>query len=184
MAEKLTQTAKNIAWTDHESSRPAEATKEQVAALQARLGYRFSNLWLLRLALVHSSAAPSTHNGILAWVGDAALYLVLSEEVGAKLGYVPIGQLRCALTRAWGSDGHGWWVGCTCAGGCRLGQAWRPRLQPRIRLGLYRCNRTLPKPCPAMQRGAQDADWARDVRAVCKPARPGRPPADGQELPQ
>lgn len=126
MAEKLTVTAKNIAWTDHESSRPAEATREQVADLQARLGYRFGNLWLLRLALVHSSAAPTTHNGILAWVGDAALYLVLSEEVGGKLGYVPIGQLRCAgdaclLARA--GARVGWGRPQRCWAG--RGPAWR-----------------------------------------------------------
>ena len=92
LADKLTATAKNIVWVDPE--RPTEATREEIAALQARLGYRFKNLYLLRLALIHSSAAPTTQNCIMAWIGDAALYLIVAEEVSAALGYVPIGKLR------------------------------------------------------------------------------------------
>jgi hypothetical protein len=92
LADKLTATAKNIVWVDPE--RPTEATREEIAALQARLGYRFKNLYLLRLALIHSSAAPTTQNSIMAWIGDAALYLIVAEEVSAALGYVPIGKLR------------------------------------------------------------------------------------------
>lgn len=99
LAEKLTQTAKNIVWNDLPADQPTEASREQVQALQAALGYRFNNLWLLRLALIHSSAASTTHNGIMAWIGDAALYLVVAEEVAAKLGYVPIGKLRCDQCR-------------------------------------------------------------------------------------
>lgn len=97
LAEKLTETAKHIAWVDLEKDRPEESSREQVAALQARLGYRFQNLFLLRLSLVHSSAAPTSHNSVLAWVGDAALYLIVTEEVGSALGYAPVGPLRCGL---------------------------------------------------------------------------------------
>lgn len=95
LAEKLTHTAKNIVWGDLRHERPQEASKERIHELQERLGYRFSNLYLLRLALIHSSAAPTTHNSIMAWIGDAAMYLVVAEEVAAALGYAPIGQLRC-----------------------------------------------------------------------------------------
>lgn len=47
-----------------------------------------------RLALIHSSAASKTNNSVLAWVGDAALYLIAAEEVAGALGYVPVGTLR------------------------------------------------------------------------------------------
>lgn len=62
-------------------------------ALEARLGYKFKNRYLLRLALIHSSAAPTTHNAILAWLGDAALYVVVAEQVAASLGNMAIGKL-------------------------------------------------------------------------------------------
>jgi hypothetical protein len=64
LAQKLTETARNVVWFDLPGERPAEATKAQVEALQARLGYRFKNLYLLRLALVHSRCTgigPSRH---------------------------------------------------------------------------------------------------------------------------
>lgn len=48
LAEKLTETARNIVWLDPEKDRPQEASKEQIAALQERLGYRWRNLYLLR----------------------------------------------------------------------------------------------------------------------------------------
>lgn len=95
LSEKLTQAAKSIAWIDLPADRPREATKAQIEELQSALGYRFKNLYLLRLALIHSSAAPTTHNGIMAWIGDAALYLVVAEEVSAALGNAAIGKLRC-----------------------------------------------------------------------------------------
>ena len=41
-------------------------------------------------------ALPRRCNNILAWVGDAALLITMTEEVGAKLGYMPVGTLRCA----------------------------------------------------------------------------------------
>ncbi len=94
LVEKLTQTAKNIVWGDLQHELPKEASKQRIVELQERLGYRFNNLYLLRLALIHSSAAPTTHNGIMAWIGDAALYMVVAEEVAASLGCAPIGQLR------------------------------------------------------------------------------------------
>ncbi|KAL4448477.1 hypothetical protein ABPG75_005696 [Micractinium tetrahymenae] len=93
LAAKLTETAKNIEWCDPPADRPAEATREQIDALEARLGYKFKNRYLLRLALVHSSAAPTTHNAILAWLGDAALYIIIAEQVAASLGNMAIGKL-------------------------------------------------------------------------------------------
>jgi hypothetical protein len=102
LVEKLVQTAKDIKWGDLPAERPQEATKQQIDELQHRLGYRFKNLYLLRLALVHSSAAPTTHNGIMAWIGDAAMYVILSEEVAGALGYMPIGVLRCVCKTAAG----------------------------------------------------------------------------------
>ncbi len=55
---------------------------------------RCRNRYLLRLALIHSSAAPTTHNAIMAWLGDAALYVVVAEQVAASLGNMAIGKLR------------------------------------------------------------------------------------------
>lgn len=60
-------------------------TPERLAALQARLGYTFQERSLLDLALTHrSAAAPNSDN--LAWVGDAALELVLTEQLAAAAG--------------------------------------------------------------------------------------------------
>lgn len=41
LAAKLTEAARNIEWCDPPADRPAEATREQVDALEARLGYKF-----------------------------------------------------------------------------------------------------------------------------------------------
>ena len=110
LVDKLTETARSIAWNDPAGSRAPEATRAQIEALEARLvrpgnekgmhhplmrlvrlpaaapaaapaagagvsshppssprlllaclqGYSFRNRYLLRLALVHSSAAPTT----------------------------------------------------------------------------------------------------------------------------
>ncbi|GAB4816645.1 hypothetical protein N2152v2_003691 [Parachlorella kessleri] len=62
--------------------------------------HAFSNRWLLRLALVHSSAAPETDNASLAWLGDAALGLMTTEHIMAALGAgTPVGQLTKARER-------------------------------------------------------------------------------------
>lgn len=37
---------------------------------------------------------PRRCNNIMAWVGDAAMYTLVTEEVGAKLGYIAVGTLR------------------------------------------------------------------------------------------
>lgn len=49
-------------------------------ALQARLGYTFSNHQSLKLALTHSSYS-ATNNARLEFLGDSVLRLILSEEL-------------------------------------------------------------------------------------------------------
>ncbi len=56
--------------------------------LQARIGYQFSDLQLLRVAVTHPSATHeggyAYHNQRLEFLGDAVLGLVLSRELFAK----------------------------------------------------------------------------------------------------
>ena len=59
-----------------------------VAALQAKLGHAWAHPWLLRAALTHKSwraeAAPSSTLALLAWVGDAALQGIVTDELVAR----------------------------------------------------------------------------------------------------
>lgn len=59
--------------------------------------YTFKNRYLLRLSLTQQCAAAATNNRILAWLGDAVLQLVLTEQVlGAVQGSLtatPLGVL-------------------------------------------------------------------------------------------
>jgi ribonuclease-3 len=73
--------------------------------LQERLGYRFRNLTLLRLALTHPSVAheqgsPIQTNQRLEFLGDAILQLVLTRELYEKFptfGEGPLTKARAKL---------------------------------------------------------------------------------------
>lgn len=52
----------------------------------------FSNRAVLHLALVHRSAA-TPNNTSLAWLGDAVLQLIASEQLMGTLGYISAGRL-------------------------------------------------------------------------------------------
>jgi len=75
------------------------------AELQAKLGYRFTNLEFLKLALTHPSVAherslPIQTNQRLEFLGDAVLQLVLTRELYDKfpaLGEGPLTKARAKL---------------------------------------------------------------------------------------
>jgi ribonuclease-3 len=69
--------------------------RARLAALEERLGHRFRDDQLLEQALTHASYAnehpPARHHEVLAFLGDAALALVVAEyllgaEPGASVG--------------------------------------------------------------------------------------------------
>lgn len=68
-----------------------------VAGLEARLGYRFRDPDRLARALTHTSYAnehpPTPHHEALAFVGDAALSLVVAERLYAEAPEAPVGVL-------------------------------------------------------------------------------------------
>ena len=70
-------------------------------ALQERLGYRFQDVELLKLALTHPSVAhevagPQPHNQRLEFLGDSVLSLVLTHELYEKFLNVSEGPLTKA----------------------------------------------------------------------------------------
>jgi ribonuclease III len=69
----------------------------RLAALERRLGHHFSDPSLVERALTHSSWAnehpPALHNEGLAFVGDAALGLVVAEYLLALDADAPVGLL-------------------------------------------------------------------------------------------
>jgi len=76
-------------------------TVSNVAALQERLGYRFRNEGLLRLALTHPSVAHESpgalpHNQRLEFLGDAVLGLVLTRELYERFPNLDEGPLTKA----------------------------------------------------------------------------------------
>lgn len=82
----------------------------EAAELVARLGLRFSDLGVLRQALVHSSytneqPAPTQSNDRLEFLGDAVVSLVISEELFARHPDADEGELttrRAAIVSAAG----------------------------------------------------------------------------------
>jgi ribonuclease-3 len=86
-----------------------------LVALQERLGYRFRDENLLRLALTHPSIAheqnnPLPHNQRLEFLGDAVLGLVLSRELFEKFPEVDEGSLtksRAKLVNSASLAAHG-----------------------------------------------------------------------------
>jgi len=69
----------------------------RVAELQRRLGYRFRDPRLLEQALTHASYAnehpPAAEHSRLAFLGDAALALVVADHVMAGDASAPVGAL-------------------------------------------------------------------------------------------
>lgn len=66
--------------------------------------YTFHNQWMLRLALVHSSAfpvpgAPCSSGISLAWIGDAALNLIVTEQLMAAYCSASMGEMSAARSR-------------------------------------------------------------------------------------
>ena len=70
---------------------------DALAAFEERLGYRFRDRDLLVRALTHASYAnehlPTPHQEALAFVGDAALSLVVAERLYAAEPGAPVGVL-------------------------------------------------------------------------------------------
>jgi ribonuclease-3 len=70
---------------------------EALAALEARLGHHFRSAALVERALTHSSYAnehpPALDQDPLAFVGDAALGLVVAEELFTADANCPVGIL-------------------------------------------------------------------------------------------
>ena len=86
-----------------------------LATLQTRLGYRFRDEALLRLALTHPSVAheqgvPTQHNQRLEFLGDAVLQLVLTRELYDKYPNFdegPLTKARAKLVNQRTLAGHG-----------------------------------------------------------------------------
>src|SRR5438552_8224735 len=82
--------------------RPGEASVgSNLDTLQQRLGYRFRDVDLLKLALTHPSVAhevssPAPHNQRLEFLGDSVLSLVLTQELYQKFPDVSEGPLTKA----------------------------------------------------------------------------------------
>lgn len=70
---------------------------QRVAALEERLAHRFRDPALLERAFVHASYAhehpPVLHHEGLAFIGDAALGLVVAQRVFAEEPSAPVGRL-------------------------------------------------------------------------------------------
>ncbi|HXF10489.1 MAG TPA: ribonuclease III [Desulfuromonadaceae bacterium] len=86
-----------------------------LASLQQRLGYRFCDEGLLRLALTHPSVAHESgkdieHNQRLEFLGDAVLGLVLSRDLYDKFPEAeegPLTKSRAKLVNRTSLAGHG-----------------------------------------------------------------------------
>jgi hypothetical protein len=61
-----------------------------VAALESKLGHTFARPWLLHAALTHKSfraeVVPTNVQSLLAWIGDAALQSIASDELLVRYG--------------------------------------------------------------------------------------------------
>ena len=72
-------------------------TEESLAALERRLGHRCADRQLLVRALTHASYAaehpPAEHHEPLAFLGDAALSLVVAERLFADEPTAAVGRL-------------------------------------------------------------------------------------------
>ncbi len=83
---------------------PLASTQSDLTDLQSRLGYRFRDVSLLRLALTHPSiaherAGRADHNQRLEFLGDAVLQLVITRELYARFPNFDEGRLTKARAR-------------------------------------------------------------------------------------
>lgn len=73
------------------------AAADPLGALEERLGHRFTDRDLLLRALTHLSYAnerpPERDNESLAFLGDAVLSLIVTEELWETAGHEPMGVL-------------------------------------------------------------------------------------------
>ena len=102
--------------------------REDVAALEARLGYRFHNPELLREALTHASAGASRDNQRLEFLGDALLNFtvaVLLHRERPDWQEGPMSKLRGVLVRT--ESLHAWAI---ALGLDRVLRAAHPRKAP------------------------------------------------------
>jgi ribonuclease-3 len=98
------------------------APPDPFEALQARLGYRFADAGLLRLALTHRSHSAS-HNERLEFLGDSVLNLAVAHMLYQALGELPEGDLsrvRAQLVRQ--ESLHGLALGLELSSLLRLGE--------------------------------------------------------------
>jgi ribonuclease-3 len=80
------------------------STRPELADLEARLGYRFRDPRLLRVALTHPSiaherAGRADHNQRLEFLGDAVLQLVMTRELYVRFPDYDEGRLTKARAR-------------------------------------------------------------------------------------
>jgi len=80
MKQQFLAAAARVGYLNPPEHRKKDPTDDQLDELEQKLGYKFSERSLLRLALVHSSAGVPS-NWALAWLGDAALQLIVSEQL-------------------------------------------------------------------------------------------------------
>jgi ribonuclease-3 len=76
---------------------PPSLDPARLLALESRLGHRFRDPALLERALTHASYAnehpPAPHHEALAYLGDAALALVVAEHLLGAGVDAPVGEL-------------------------------------------------------------------------------------------
>ena len=82
----------------------SSAVASRLADLEGRLGYKFREPQLLKLALTHPSVVhevpgPTPHNQRLEFLGDAVLSLVLTQELYEKFLNVSEGPLTKARAK-------------------------------------------------------------------------------------
>lgn len=68
-------------FTDVAKAPPLEPTPGDYDVLERALGHTFSDRYLLRLSLVQASAAQHTNNRPLAWLGDAVLLMIRTQQL-------------------------------------------------------------------------------------------------------
>ncbi|CAL8468744.1 g8284 [Coccomyxa elongata] len=84
---------------DADASNVPFPSKESLDEVEEILGYTFHNHWLLRLALTHCSVYSNNNISNLAWMGDAALYMVVTEQLSATYSNADTGDLSMARAR-------------------------------------------------------------------------------------
>ena len=133
----------------------------RVAELERRLGYRFREPRLLEQALTHASYAnehpPAAEHARLAFLGDAALALVVADRVMAGDASAPVGALTSqraelvaeARLARWAADLElsalrVWAAARTSRAGARATRSWPPRSRPSSARSM---RRAASKPC-------------------------------------